>query len=112
APLIFFPIMTKSQKDMWISLCQLGSLILQTRMSGPKLSKIHILLHLPESIRRFGPPNLFATEKLEIYNGILRNASIHSNRLSPGRDLGITVRYFDSMNNIPLATKATKCVKK
>ncbi|KNZ48838.1 hypothetical protein VP01_537g1, partial [Puccinia sorghi] len=25
-------------------------------------SKIHMLLHLTESIRRFGPPSLFATE--------------------------------------------------
>ncbi|KNZ53691.1 hypothetical protein VP01_3164g5 [Puccinia sorghi] len=32
APFIFFPIMTQFKKDMWISLCQLGSLILQTRV--------------------------------------------------------------------------------
>ena len=57
-------------------------------------SKVHMLLHLPESIRRFGPPTLFATEKFESYNGILRNASIHSNRLCPGRDIGITFSNY------------------
>ncbi|KNZ53641.1 hypothetical protein VP01_3178g1, partial [Puccinia sorghi] len=120
APLIFFPIMTQSQKDMWISMCQLVSLILQTRVPDmdeyiasiktatqsllyhlvkmnarwANKSKIHMLLHLPESIRRFGPQSLFATEKFESYNGILRNPSIHSNRLSPGRDIGITFSNY------------------
>ena len=51
--------------------------------------KFHIIVHLPGSIRRFGPAPLFSTEKFESYNGVLRNASIHSNRLAPGRDIAI-----------------------
>jgi hypothetical protein len=46
--------------------------------------KFHILLHLPESILHYGTSNPFATEKFESYNGVLRHASVHSNRQSPG----------------------------
>jgi hypothetical protein len=49
--------------------------------------KLHMLLHLPECIQRFGPATLYATEKFESFNGVLQNASIHSNRHSPGRDI-------------------------
>ncbi|PLW21644.1 hypothetical protein PCANC_03188 [Puccinia coronata f. sp. avenae] len=59
--------------------------------------KIHMLIHLPESILRFGPASLFSTEKFESYNGVLRQASIHSNRLSPGRDLAVTFDNYSSL---------------
>jgi hypothetical protein len=44
--------------------------------------KFHVLLHLPNHIRRFGPAMLFATEGFESFNAIIRAASIHSNRRS------------------------------
>ncbi|KAA1097572.1 hypothetical protein PGT21_011941 [Puccinia graminis f. sp. tritici] len=56
-----------------------------------------MLLHLPQSIRRFGPASLFATEKFESYNSILRTASIHSNRLAPSRDLAISFSNYQMM---------------
>jgi hypothetical protein len=59
-----------------------------------------MLLHLPEAIRRFGPPILFATEKFESYNSILRTASIHSNRQSPSRDLAITFSNYQTIRLI------------
>ncbi|KAI8449483.1 hypothetical protein BY996DRAFT_8689821 [Phakopsora pachyrhizi] len=49
--------------------------------------KFHMLIHLSQSIARFGPASLFATEKFESYNGVVRQASIHSNRQSPSRDI-------------------------
>ncbi|KAJ3924741.1 MAG: hypothetical protein NXY57DRAFT_877711, partial [Lentinula lateritia] len=49
--------------------------------------KFHILVHLPDHIRRFGPAILFATEVFESYNTVIRAKSIHSNRLAPSRDI-------------------------
>ncbi|PLW14385.1 hypothetical protein PCANC_17462 [Puccinia coronata f. sp. avenae] len=62
--------------------------------------KWHMLLHLPESIARFGPPSLFATEKFESFNRIMRLASVHSNRNHPGRDIAISFVNFQSIQLI------------
>ncbi|KAI9603174.1 hypothetical protein H4Q26_002489 [Puccinia striiformis f. sp. tritici PST-130] len=61
--------------------------------------KFHMLLHLPEAIERFGPAVLFSTEKFESYNGVcvLRKASVHSNKLAPGRDLAFLFDIFASL---------------
>jgi hypothetical protein len=58
--------------------------------------KFHMLLHLPESILRFGPASLFSTENFESFNGLLRKASVHSNCLHPGRDLALTFLNFEA----------------
>ena len=62
--------------------------------------KFHMLTHLPEAILRFGPPSLFATEKFESYNSILRTASIHSNRHSPSRDIALSFSNYQNMRLI------------
>ncbi|EHS64535.1 uncharacterized protein PGTG_22323 [Puccinia graminis f. sp. tritici CRL 75-36-700-3] len=62
--------------------------------------KFHMLTHLPDAIRRFGPACLFASEKFESFNGILRNASIHSNQQSPGQDIAITFENYQAMRLI------------
>ncbi|KAI6157355.1 hypothetical protein BKA82DRAFT_4410080, partial [Pisolithus tinctorius] len=49
--------------------------------------KFHIIWHLPDHIRRFGPAILFATEGFESYNAVIRDHSIHSNRQAPSRDI-------------------------
>ncbi|KAL1740323.1 hypothetical protein HDZ31DRAFT_76965 [Schizophyllum fasciatum] len=49
--------------------------------------KFHLLLHIPEHIRRFGPPIVFATEVFESYNAIIRAWSVNSNGLAPSRDI-------------------------
>ncbi|KAK0471280.1 hypothetical protein IW261DRAFT_1671032 [Armillaria novae-zelandiae] len=49
--------------------------------------KFHILVHLPEHVRRFGPAMLFATEAFESFNAVIRTKSVHSNRHAPSRDI-------------------------
>ncbi|THU94455.1 hypothetical protein K435DRAFT_860504 [Dendrothele bispora CBS 962.96] len=49
--------------------------------------KFHVLLHLPEHVRRFGPAMLFATEGFESFNAVIRSCSIHSNRHAPSKDI-------------------------
>ncbi|KNZ64668.1 hypothetical protein VP01_10057g1, partial [Puccinia sorghi] len=41
--------------------------------------------------------HVFASEKFESYNGILRNASVHSNQHSPGRDIAIQFSNYQSI---------------
>ncbi|KAG6835924.1 hypothetical protein H0H93_013289 [Arthromyces matolae] len=71
--------------------------------------KFHILLHLPEHIRRFGPAILFATEGFESFNAVIRAKSVHSNRQAPSRDIakgfaqGSRIRHF--MSGGPLFTR-------
>ncbi|KAF9072180.1 hypothetical protein BDP27DRAFT_1217935 [Rhodocollybia butyracea] len=59
--------------------------------------KFHILVHLPEHIRRFGPAILFATEGFESFNAVIRAQSVHSNRQAPSRDIAIA---FAKQNRI------------
>ncbi|KAI6116436.1 hypothetical protein F5141DRAFT_1187659 [Pisolithus sp. B1] len=49
--------------------------------------KFHILCHLPDHIRHFGPAILFAREGFKLYNAVIRDHSIHSNRQVPSRDI-------------------------
>ncbi|KAF8156771.1 hypothetical protein B0H34DRAFT_859450 [Crassisporium funariophilum] len=49
--------------------------------------KFHIILHLPNHVKCFGPAMLFAMEGFESFNAIIRSASIHSNCHAPSRDI-------------------------
>jgi hypothetical protein len=53
--------------------------------------KLHVLSHLPDDIRRFGPAILFATEGFECWNAIFRLCSILSNHQAPSHDIGVTL---------------------
>ncbi|KAG8953004.1 hypothetical protein FRC03_011958 [Tulasnella sp. 419] len=59
--------------------------------------KFHILLHLVDHIRDFGPASLFATEAFESFNAIIRMKSVHSNRQAPSRDIA---RAFAQVNRL------------
>ena len=51
--------------------------------------KLHVLTHLPEDIRRFGPAGLYIVEGFEGWNRIWRLCSILSNHHSPSRDIAV-----------------------
>ncbi|KAJ7719076.1 hypothetical protein B0H14DRAFT_3098629 [Mycena olivaceomarginata] len=59
--------------------------------------KLHLLAHIPDDIRRFGPAIRFATEIYEAYNGVFRLCSIYSNHLAPSRDISLK---FASMSRV------------
>lgn len=52
-----------------------------------KKNKFHIFTHLPEHIALHGTAILYATERYESFNHVFRLSSLHSNRLSPSRDI-------------------------
>ncbi|TEB26327.1 hypothetical protein FA13DRAFT_1756382 [Coprinellus micaceus] len=49
--------------------------------------KLHLLKHLPDHIRRFGPAVRFATEAFECFNRIFRASSVLSNHQAPSHDI-------------------------
>ncbi|KAJ7362677.1 hypothetical protein DFH08DRAFT_910804 [Mycena albidolilacea] len=57
--------------------------------------KLHVLSHLPDDVRGFGPAILFATEGFEGWNGVFRLCSILSNHQAPSRDIGVTLADMD-----------------
>jgi hypothetical protein len=59
--------------------------------SHKKKLKIHLLSHLSECIRSYGPLSLIDAERNESQNGTIRSMLVNSNRHSPSRD---TARKF------------------
>ncbi|KAA1076465.1 hypothetical protein PGT21_007921 [Puccinia graminis f. sp. tritici] len=126
APFVLFGFMEEGERLAWMALCQLAPLVFQTCINNMdryledlqfhihkflyysfkntaqwvNKPKFHMLLHLAESIRRFGPASLFATEKFESYNAVLRNVSVHSNRQSPGKDIAIMFANYKVMRHL------------
>ncbi|OAV93399.1 hypothetical protein PTTG_09817, partial [Puccinia triticina 1-1 BBBD Race 1] len=126
APFIFFQFMEEPTRNIWHALCHLAPLVFQTHIKNMEeylielkiridiflyhiiqssaqwinKPKFHMLLHLPDSILLYGPAGLCSTEKFESYNGIVRNASVHSNRQSPGQDIAITFSSYHSYRQL------------
>ncbi|KAJ6473049.1 hypothetical protein C8R45DRAFT_1054844 [Mycena sanguinolenta] len=53
--------------------------------------KLHVLPHIPEAVRRFGPAILFQTEIFECWNSVFRLCSVLSNHQAPSLDIAITL---------------------
>ncbi|KAH9807622.1 hypothetical protein DFH28DRAFT_914221, partial [Melampsora americana] len=118
-PFVLFPHFSEARRKLWTVLSHLGSFLFQPRITDMKYylenleslvniflghliywtaqwtnkPKFHMLIHLVDSIRRFGPPLLCATETFESFNGILRWASVHSNRHNPGLHIATTFMH-------------------
>ncbi|KAH9807163.1 hypothetical protein DFH28DRAFT_1152885 [Melampsora americana] len=115
-PFVFYSHVAEDVRHLWTALCSLGSYVFQTEITNVDIylneldthvdlflnllikssaqwvnkPKFHMLVHLKHSIRRFGPPALVATERFESFNGKTRDASVHSNKQSPGNDIANT----------------------
>ncbi|KAJ3509457.1 hypothetical protein NLJ89_g5213 [Agrocybe chaxingu] len=113
APFVLYDLVTPECYDAWVALSRLVPLIWQpviedinehTKVLEMEIDafllrtarwttqwfnkpKFHLLLHLPDHIRRFGPAILFATEAFESFNAVIRAKSVHSNRQAPSRDI-------------------------
>ncbi|KAJ7085866.1 hypothetical protein C8R43DRAFT_909119 [Mycena crocata] len=62
--------------------------------------KLHLLSHVPDDVRRFGPAVRFLTEIQESYNAVFRLCSIYSNRLSPSRDIAQKFALMDRVKHL------------
>jgi hypothetical protein len=62
--------------------------------------KLHVLTHLVDDIRRFGPAVRYATEIFECFNHIFRLCSILSNHQAPSRDTAIKLAGLDRLKHI------------
>ncbi|KAJ6563257.1 hypothetical protein B0H10DRAFT_2239490 [Mycena sp. CBHHK59/15] len=59
--------------------------------------KLHLLAHIMDDVRRFGPLIRSSTEIYEAFNGVFRLCSVYSNHLAPSRDIS---RKFASMDRV------------
>jgi hypothetical protein len=62
--------------------------------------KLHLLAHLAQDIRRFGPAIRNSTEIFECFNGIFRLCSIYSNHQAPSRDIATKFASMDRLKHI------------
>ncbi|KII84492.1 hypothetical protein PLICRDRAFT_179320 [Plicaturopsis crispa FD-325 SS-3] len=65
-----------------------------------KKMKLHILPHLIEDVKRFGPTIRKSTEIFECFNAIFRLRSVLSNHLAPSRDIASKFISMDRLKHI------------
>ena len=112
APILFYHIKVEQQLlDCWITASEC-SLLLYAKETSPAhcnhlqaslatmleailkvfpnykaKPKLHLLRHLVDDVKSYGPARLFATESFESFNGNIRAAIFLSNRQAPSLDL-------------------------
>ncbi|KAF7334362.1 FAD-binding-3 domain-containing protein [Mycena sanguinolenta] len=62
--------------------------------------KLHLLAHISDDIRRFGPLLRWATEIYESHNAVFRLCSVFSNRLAPSRDIAMKFASMDRVKHL------------
>ncbi|OXB36857.1 hypothetical protein J007_03396 [Cryptococcus neoformans] len=60
-------------------------------------SKVHMMMHLPDDMGRFGPAAGVSTEIQDKFNGVFHAVAIHGNALAPSRDIAVK---FASMKGV------------
>ncbi|KAF7361568.1 hypothetical protein MSAN_01190800 [Mycena sanguinolenta] len=66
--------------------------------------KLHLLTHLPDDVRRFGPLIGVATEIFEAFNAVFRAASVLSNHRAPSRDIARQLASQEGARSLALGT--------
>lgn len=64
--------------------------------------KLHLLTHLDEDVRAFGPLVGMATENYEAFNSIFRFCSVLSNHLAPSRDIARQLASQEGVKHLML----------
>ncbi|KAH6868945.1 hypothetical protein BKA70DRAFT_1491597 [Coprinopsis sp. MPI-PUGE-AT-0042] len=62
--------------------------------------KLHVLTHLVDDVRRFGPTILYSTEVFECWNAIFRLCSILSNHLAPSKDIAAAMAEMETFKHV------------
>jgi hypothetical protein len=82
----------------------LGDLLDITAQNAPSIlltkAKFHILVHIIDNLWRFGPAPLYATERYEAFNSVLRTALVLSNRQAPSRDAASRFAGYDRVKHL------------
>ncbi|KAJ3853984.1 hypothetical protein EV368DRAFT_73145 [Lentinula lateritia] len=126
APFVLHGLLTDDQLEVWKALSALVALVWQPKIHNleeylvdlektidyfldctcrltPRWfnkPKFHVLLHLPNHIRCFGPAILFATEGFESFNAIIRAWSVHSNRHAPSKDIAHAMAHSNRIRHL------------
>ena len=62
--------------------------------------KLHVLTHLLDDVRRFGPPVLYEVEAFESSNKWFRLCSVLSNHHAPSHDIAMTMARMERFKHI------------
>ena len=57
--------------------------------------KLHVLTHLRDDVRRFGPPSLYEVEAFESSNKVFHQCSVLSNHHAPSHDIAMTMARME-----------------
>eukprot|EP00731_Ephydatia_muelleri_P013203 Em0007g513a len=83
--------------DEWKSVCQaFVSAVKQHMPSLLEKQKTHLILHLVDSMVKFGPCSSFSAERFESFNSNVRMYNVFGNRLAPSRDIA---KQFSALCN-------------
>lgn len=63
-------------------------------------SKLHILTHLQDDMRQFGPPALYEVEAFKSSNQVFRQCSILSNHHALSHDIVMTMARMERFKHI------------
>eukprot|EP00731_Ephydatia_muelleri_P009853 Em0005g439a len=121
AMFIFSPYLSEAEIEVWLALSMVFKMVYCDEFEPQKIElyrdvchrfaraidcysvtwrkklKIHLILHLPDSMLRFGPASSFNTERCESYNSVIRSRNVYSNRQAPSKDIATAFAIQESI---------------